>query len=267
MFQVEHYPSENSHGWLVRQFELFRLDDSFLVEKYVPRPDVSLIFHFGNVPFVINDKEVMLKTFFATPIITKSLMLKLQGRMDTFVVVCKPTVLSRIFELDFSVSGQVIELPQGIFNPLWKQLARTENIQLRIQLFSDFIDDFHRKTYHPDTIDLLYDKILECSITKSLSYLLQECPACERTLQRSFKRRTGVSPKTLARIVRIDYLWSKIINENAIDYQELVFDGKYFDQAHFINDFKSIIGGTPSYFFNRNQNILKLISGRKPGQY
>ena len=79
MFQVEHYPSENSHGWLVRQFELFRLDDSFLVEKYVPRPDVSLIFHFGNVPFVINDKEVMLKPFFATPIITKSLMLKLQG--------------------------------------------------------------------------------------------------------------------------------------------------------------------------------------------
>jgi AraC-like DNA-binding protein len=40
-----------------------------------------------------------------------------------------------------------------------------------------------------------------------------------------------------------------------------VFDGNYFDQAHFINDFKSITGETPSYFFNRNLQITKMFSG------
>ena len=106
---------------------------------------------------------------------------------------------------------------------------------------------------------------MEKGTTTLLKDIVRECPACQRTLERNFIKRTGVTPKTLMRIVRLDYLWTKIKDENAIDYQELVFDGNYFDQAHFINDFKSIIGETPNYFFNRNLQITKMFSGRAEG--
>jgi AraC-like DNA-binding protein len=268
MFQVEQYPTENSQKWLVRQFEFFQFNGSSITEKYVPRPDISLIFHLDNAPLILNDSGFLLNNFFATPIITRSLVLKLFGKMDSFVVICRPTVLSRILGIDLSyIPKQSIDLPYDLFHPLWSRLSKVESVPERINLFTDFINSFQQTAYCPDIIDLLYDKIVEKSITTSLSYIIQECPACGRTLQRSFKKRTGVSPKTLARIVRIDYLWTKIKNENAIDYQDLVFDGNYFDQAHFINDFKSIVGESPSYFFNRNQNVLKLISGRKAGKY
>ena len=78
-------------------------------------------------------------------------------------------------------------------------------------------------------------------------------------------KEAGITPKKLLRLVRFDYLWTKINNEKTIDYQDLVFDGNYFDQAHFINDFKSITGETPSYFFNRNLQITKMFSGRGEG--
>lgn len=72
----------------------------------------------------------------------------------------------------------------------------------------------------------------------------------------------GLNAKSLARIVRVNYLWSNIINHQAVDFQKMVFEGDYFDQAHLIHDFKQIVGETPSYFFKRNLDNVKIISGK-----
>lgn len=267
MFQVEHYDTEKTQSWLIRQFEVFQFNDSFLAEKFIPRPDVSIIFHFRDAPLILDNTEIRLELFFAAPIISKSLVLNFHGTMDSFVAVCKPTVFSRIFGLDLSpVQKRSIDLPHTLFYPLWDVLSKLETTQKRINYFTDFINSFLQTPYCPDAIDLFYDKIIEKGTTTLLKDIIQDCPACQRTLERNFIKRIGVSPKTLMRIVRLDYLWTKIKNENAIDYQKMVFDGNYFDQAHFINDFKSIIGETPSYFFNRNLNIVKMFSGRIEGQ-
>lgn len=263
MFQVEQYDTKNTQSWLIRQFEFFQFDDSFIAEKFIPRPDISIIFHFKDTPLILDDTKIRLEPFFAAPIISKSLVLNFHGTMDSFVVICKPTVFSRIFAIDLSpLKKRSINLPDSLFYPLWLELSETRDASERIGLFTSFINSFHKSPYSPDAVDLLYDKIIERGSTTLLKDIIADCPGSQRTLERNFIKRTGVSPKTLMRIVRIDYLWTKIKNENAIDYQELVFKGNYFDQAHFINDFKSIIGEAPSYFFNRNLNIVKMFSGR-----
>jgi len=149
---------------------------------------------------------------------------------------------------------------------LWEQLSKLKTNYERIILFTHFIEEYHRHAYVPDTIDLLYDKITTDGLTKLLKDIKYDCPACQRTLERNFIKRTGVTPKKLMRIMRIDQLLAKIDKNKSIEYQELVFNGRYFDQAHFINDFKSIIDETPSFFFKRDINSTKMISGRIEGQ-
>ncbi len=156
-------------------------------------------------------------------------------------------------------------MPYTIFQPLWNVLSQLKTTDERINHFTNFINSFQQTPYIPDVIDVFYEKIIKKSPTTLLKDIIQECAACQRTLERYFVKRTGVTPKTLMRIVRLDYLWTKIKDEKAINYQDLVFDGNYFDQAHFIKDFKSIIGETPSYFFNRNLQITKMFSGRAEG--
>ena len=186
--------------------------------------------------------------------------------MDTFIAICKPTVFTRVFGIDLSpVPKRSIDLPSPVFSSLWRELSEMDSTEKRIVHFTDFINSFGRKPYRPDTIDLFYDKIAENGSTILLKDIVHESPASQRTLERNFIKRTGVSPKTLMRIVRLDYLWTKIKDEKAIDYQDMVFDGNYFDQAHFIKDFKSIIGETPNYFFNRNLQLAKMFSGRAEG--
>jgi hypothetical protein len=47
----------------------------------------------------------------------------------------------------------------------------------------------------------------------------------------------------------------------------MVFEGNYFDQSHFINDFKSIIGEkSPGDFFNRNLTVVKMFAANWKGR-
>ena len=265
MLYVKHFDNNVNNEWLVRKFEIF-FNESFLAEKFIPRPDISIVFHFKDRPLILGETNIQLEPFFAAPIIPQSIVLNFHGTMDTFIVICKAAVFSRVFGIDLSpVQKKSINLPYDIFYPLWKDLSEIETTNKRIEHFSDFINSFQQTPYIPDVIDMFYDKIIEKGSTILLKEIIKDCPACQRTLERNFIKRTGVSAKTLMRIVRIDYLWTKIKDEKAIDYQDLVFDGNYFDQAHFIKDFKSIIGETPNYFFNRNLRITKMFSGRAEG--
>ena len=266
MLGVKFYRNNESNDWLVRQFEVFNFNESFLAEKFIPRPDISIVFHFKDRPLILGETNIQLEPFFAAPIIPKSITLNFIGTMDTFIIICKPTVFTRVFSIDLTpIPKRSIDLPHAVFQPLWEELSQIKTTEERIDHFTKFVNSFQQTHYQPDAIDVFYDKIIEKGTTTLLKEIVKDFPACQRTLERNFIKRTGVSPKTLMRIVRLDYLWTKIKDENAIDYQDLVFDGNYFDQAHFINDFKSIIGETPNYFFNRNLLITKMFSGRAEG--
>ncbi len=266
MLGVKLYGNNENNDWLVRQFVAFDVSDSLLSEKFIPRPDISIIFHFKSRPLLMEKEDILLEPLFATSIISQPIVMNLHGPMDTFVAICKPTVLTRIFGLNLDyIPKRSIDLPHTVFQPLWDKLSQLTTTEERINCFTDFINSSCKQPYCPDTVDLFYDKIIEKGTNMLLKDIVNDCPACRRTLERNFKKRTGVSPKKLMRIVRFDYLWNKIKNENAIDFQDLVFDGNYFDQAHFIKDFKAITGEKPSFFFNRNLQITKMLSGRAEG--
>jgi len=112
-------------------------------------------------------------------------------------------------------------------------------------------------------IDIAYRDIVENSILLPFSETLKDINIDERTLQRSFLKRIGVSPKMLARIARVNHLWEEINRQKATSYQDLVYLGNYFDQSHFIKDFKNLVGETPSHFFKRNLKMVKMLSGKQ----
>jgi len=69
-----------------------------------------------------------------------------------------------------------------------------------------------------------------------------------RSLQRSFARYVGVSPKWVINRHRLHEAVDRLAKGEPIDWAQLAFDLGYFDQAHFIKDFKGIIGRTPGEY-------------------
>lgn len=73
----------------------------------------------------------------------------------------------------------------------------------------------------------------------------------KRTLQRLFHQYVGVSPKWVIQRYRLHEVAERLANNTAVDCTEIALDLGYFDQAHFIKDFKAIVGWTPAEYAKR----------------
>jgi AraC-like DNA-binding protein len=64
-------------------------------------------------------------------------------------------------------------------------------------------------------------------------------------LARAFRREVGVSPKQLARIARMQRA-AAALARGTPDLARLAIELGYFDQAHFANDLRELLGATPT---------------------
>lgn len=69
-----------------------------------------------------------------------------------------------------------------------------------------------------------------------------------RSLQRLLDRYIGVSPKWILQRFRLQEAAERIRQGGAADWSALAADLGYYDQAHFIRDFKSVVGQTPDAY-------------------
>lgn len=76
--------------------------------------------------------------------------------------------------------------------------------------------------------------------------LAARCHRSVRTLQRLFHDYVGVSPKWVVRRQRLHTAAERIADEPGLDLGRLAVEVGYFDQAHFINEFKTFVGRTPA---------------------
>ncbi|MCQ6560290.1 DUF6597 domain-containing transcriptional factor [Paenibacillus mendelii] len=70
----------------------------------------------------------------------------------------------------------------------------------------------------------------------------------QRTLQRLFDRYVGVSPKWVILRYRLHEAAERMHQDEANDWTALSLDLGYYDQSHFIRDFKSIVGLSPEEY-------------------
>lgn len=69
----------------------------------------------------------------------------------------------------------------------------------------------------------------------------------ENHIRRLFLQRIGVPTKKFSRIVRINYAL-RLLHENSVDFSNVVENAGFFDQSHFIHEFKNIFRLTPSKY-------------------
>lgn len=70
----------------------------------------------------------------------------------------------------------------------------------------------------------------------------------KRQLQRLFGAYVGVSPKWVIQRYRLHEAADRAASGGAIDWADLAHDLGYADQAHFIRDFKRLVGRTPAEY-------------------
>jgi AraC-like DNA-binding protein len=103
---------------------------------------------------------------------------------------------------------------------------------------------------------LLYHTKGQCRIEE----LADHCQKSTRQLERGFQQVVGVTPKFYARTLRFEQAQRGLMFDPETDLTQLAYQCGYFDQAHFIKEFRAFSGKTPSEYakqMRHMQDILK----------
>jgi AraC-like DNA-binding protein len=99
-----------------------------------------------------------------------------------------------------------------------------------------------------EAMGALVERIAVDHTITTVDTLAQRSGYSVRSLQRLFSRYIGVSPKWVINRHRLHEVVDRLANGETVDWTRLALDLGYFDQAHFIRDFKAIIGRTPGEY-------------------
>jgi len=138
---------------------------------------------------------------------------------------------------------------------LERNLVSSDDENALISAANDF---FLARTPPPDENMTLAGRLVNCILSEpdllTVDDLVARTAVSKRSLQRLFSEYVGVSPKWVIRRYRLHELVERFNSGERPDYAQLALELGYFDQAHLINDFRSLAGYTPSQYQNLAQN-------------
>ena len=94
----------------------------------------------------------------------------------------------------------------------------------------------------------LVDHIFQEPEIKTVDDLARDVGMGKRSLQRLFGEYVGATPKWVIRRYRLHELIEKFNSGGKLDLPQLALELGYFDQAHLINDFRSMAGFSPTEY-------------------
>lgn len=100
-------------------------------------------------------------------------------------------------------------------------------------------------------INQIIDQIIQNPDLTTVDQLCSFTELNKRTLQRMFNQYVGVHPKWVIKLYRLQHAAERIDDKTYEDFLKLSTDLGYYDQSHFIKDFKTMVGKTPEKYMKK----------------
>jgi len=180
------------------------------------------------------------------------------GAIGMLVVVLQPYALQTLTGVPaHTFTDQLISLPD-IFGAAGQQLEESivlaENDQQRLQLVQHFL--IQKLQQHPAAGRLLTAAMAHIQQQHGLmqvGQLTQALHISERQLERQFRAHVGLTPKQFLRTMRFQHLLKCIQQAPEASLTQLAYETGYYDQAHFIHEFKQLAGITPTQYLTQTR--------------
>ncbi|RED95310.1 AraC family transcriptional regulator [Marinoscillum furvescens] len=100
------------------------------------------------------------------------------------------------------------------------------------------------------------DALAQSKGSASIDSILTDDPSKRRNLERKFSKQVGISPKQLGKIIRLQAALKMMLDNPEETLTQVAYENEYYDQAHFIKDFKAFTGINPKNYLSDDQMML-----------
>lgn len=140
---------------------------------------------------------------------------------------------------------------------LEEKMKRATDAQQRIDIIEDFLlDKLKNKTTIDTIVKSTIDMIMSTKGSAAINTILKDNLSKRRQLERKFIQQIGISPKQLGKVIRLQTALKLLLNRQTEKLTEIAYESEYYDQSHFIKDFKEFTGTNPKEFLGDSSMSL-----------
>jgi len=115
-------------------------------------------------------------------------------------------------------------------------------------LFRAMVQRFEERARHP-AVEIALSLFGRSPHRVSVTAAAHEAEVSPKTLIRLFAEQVGMTPKSYLRVARFQRVLGRVHKAANVDWMEVVERHGYYDQPHFIREFKEFSGFTPGEYF------------------
>jgi len=165
-------------------------------------------------------------------------------------------------ELTDTVSGAELVFGRAIMD-LREQLLAAQSIDRMFLLVEAFLvrqaGDAIQMDISTRCIEYALLNIVNKPTIRRFQQLSDQIGYSQKHFINLFREQVGLSPKQYLRIIRFQKAVQAIEKNEFIRWSDIALESGYYDQAHFINDFKLFSGLTPNEYLKRKAATLNYI--------
>lgn len=179
----------------------------------------------------------------------------IQQNFGIFGVYLFPFAIPLLFSTPaVELSNQMPDLSSFIGNEgkeLEEKIMLAPDTHHRIQVITTYLRNKVRKVHvkHPPAVFTAIKSIIQTNGLLSVSELAHQTCLSTRQFERSFKAFSGFTPKLYSRITRFQAALNQYGN-SVKSLTQIGLECGYYDQSHFIHDFKEFSGYHPGVYFS-----------------
>ena len=256
--------------------QFYHIEPHYLLKNYVekmwlfkssgkiPVDDMKLVVPNGNIKLTLSYQNGVVATVSGKTFASKEHDITLTGLIDVPVILdVDEDLATETIGIEFNPQGayrffhfmlhdiqnriySLADVLGNVGKELIEGINNTTPAQQKIVVLQQFL--VKQLSLHKEDLVFEYciEKITSSKGRISVKELEKKTGYSSRWLNRKFNDKLGVSPKNLSSIIRFKQYYQSFINGNEKSFLKNDFYELYYDQSHFIKDFKRFTGLSPT---------------------
>ncbi|MCG6189446.1 helix-turn-helix domain-containing protein [Maribellus maritimus] len=266
--QIKRYQVKNS---LLKKYVKFfweiQADYLLLEHKVIPSRNINLRFNLSETKHYSScgGEERLLENVFFAGLYDSytNIHLKLNGKVhmlgvcfysDGFYPFFKVPVSeykNQLFgaaEAGFKISDTITERLKEATHTIHRlEILENELMLMLVDEYKDLVN-----------FQLLFNKLKQNNYSSAISEFCQNNNINIRKLERLFNKYVGLPANTFFTVNRFQNGLNQLLYSDYSKLTDIAYDTGYFDQMHYIKDFKRFAGNTPGNFIRKNNSMLQI---------